>query len=436
MVASILIGAGAEVGVPYMIPCGKDFTWATCYTSNSKLYKALGQYYATILESPNRNACLPRKYQDTFLYEASSASFSELINGVLDSEGGADIIADFIGMNFLERKSTDEANPKLNSGELETLYDELIKDPDKDSKETQKLKDYLFDDLPEDAYFGTIEKYFSSLLNPSRRNKSFWKLVNYYWNAFFVVAEPMIDRAFSKTRSFKASGLYKFTLNNLSDVASTVSSEDCIIRLSNEGLNYYTQLSGLFDYALTTNYTPYIRAMKVKNGRGPIRLSGSLTQFESVPDLCVYDLLEEEAPNDALLFPFLMTQVPIKPLIDYRQMLEYSHAVEAVDKSDVVVILGYSLCQNDAHIGSLLQAFLRKSSSNKILYLNYLPSNDVSAVSVQDILNRIRMPAYYQDQVNVITFGKGGYVPVDGLRPCLEAALNDSSNAAESSATS
>ena len=98
-----------------------------------------------------------------------------------------------MGNSFLERESVDEGEQKLNCDELNTLYDALIKEASRDSLAIQKLKDHLLKDLPEDAYFGTIEGYFSSLLNPSRRNKAFWKLINYYWSAFFAVSAPLIE---------------------------------------------------------------------------------------------------------------------------------------------------------------------------------------------------------------------------------------------------
>ena len=436
MAASILIGAGAEVSAPYKIPGGQDFTWETCYTYNNALHKALGEYYSTILESPNRDTRLPRKYQSTFLYEASSTSFRELINGVLNSDEGIDIIADFIGMDFIERKQAGESNPKLSPEELETLYDDLIKETDTDSKDVQELKDCLFKDLPDDAYYGTIERYFSSLLNPSRRNKSFWKLINYYWSAFFAVAAPLIVREFIKDAQFQKKGLYQFTLNNLPEVLHTITSNEYIDRLSDEKQNYYSQLSGLFDYALTTNYTPFIRSMRIKDNSGPIRLSGSITLFESVPDLCVYDLLKDDVPENTFLFPFVMTQVPVKPIIDFCQMREYSRAVNALDRSDAVVILGYSLCQNDAHIGSLLQAYLRRRSSNRLIYLDYQSTGTSSAIQVEDILDRIRISTDYQEQINVIPFGEDGGVSVDELRPCIETILNADTSGDESKETS
>ena len=367
MVASILIGAGAEVSAPYRVPGGQEFTWATCYTRNAELYEALKKYYAPILESSKKEAHLPRKYQDAFLYEANNTSFADLIRGVLNSREGVAILVELVGKSFLERASVDEGDPKLNCDELTILYDSLIKEIGRDSLAIQKLKDHLLKDLPEDAYFGTIEGYFSSLLNPNRRNKAFWKLINYYWSAFFAVSAPLIGAEFSKNRLFKSLGLYQFTLANLHEVLQGITADDYVDRLSSEVPNYYIQLSGLFDYALTTNYTPFIKSMKTKDDCDPIRLSGSITQFEVVPDLCVYDLLEDKVSEGSFLFPFVMTQVPVKPLVDYRQMCEYSRAIRALDESDAVVIIGYSLCQNDAHIGSLLRAFLDRDRSNRIL---------------------------------------------------------------------
>lgn len=436
MVTSILIGAGAEVSAPYRIPGGQEFTWATCYTRNAELYEALEKYYAPILESSNKTAHLPRKYQDAFLYEANNTSFADLIRGVLNSKEGTAILVELVGKSFLERESADEGNQILNNDELNTLYDALIKETSRDSLVIQKLKNHLLKDLPEDAYYGTIEGYFSSLLNPSRRNKAFWKLINYYWSAFFAVSAPLIEAEFAKNRLFKTLGLYQFTLANLHEVLQDITADDYLDRLSSEAQNYYTQLSGLFDYALTTNYTPFVKSMMIKDDRGPIRLSGSITQFEAVPDLCVYDLLEDKVSEGSFLFPFVMTQVPVKPLIDYRQMREYSRAIRAFDESDAVVIIGYSLCQNDAHIGSLLRAYLDGDRSKKLIYLDYRNSESTSVKRAGDILERIRMSEDRMDQVSVITFGECGEIAADELRACLESVLASKASTIESKATS
>lgn len=425
MTPCILIGAGAEAGAPFHIPNGQDFTWATCYTQNGRLYEALDNYYSPLLEAFPRDLHLPRKYQPLFLYEADNAEFLALIKGVLNDDGGANLLSEIIGTDYLKRMRDEEKYFKFSSKELRSLYEVIIKDSEKDTQSVLSLKNHLLQDLPDDAYFGTLDGYFSSLINPAKRNRSFWKLINYYWSAFFSVATPLIEHRFSNDALFKKLGIYRFTLNNLFDVVTQLFSDDVLIACEDNS-NYYSQLSGLFDYALTTNYTPFVQILKTRTDSEPIRLSGSLAQFESVPELTVYDIRNEKwssRDSSELIFPFIMTQIPVKPLICYRQMSEYARALDALDSSDTVVILGYSLCKNDAHIGSLLQAFLRRNTSNRLVYLSYKPEETSEIPNQTEILQLIRLSEKHAHQIKVVPMGDTAEVKPNALRDYLEQEL-------------
>lgn len=43
--ATLLVGAGAEMGGPIGLPAGKSITLETCYHNNRDLYKALRRFY-------------------------------------------------------------------------------------------------------------------------------------------------------------------------------------------------------------------------------------------------------------------------------------------------------------------------------------------------------------------------------------------------------
>lgn len=424
MISSILVGAGAEAGAPYHIPGGQSFTWETCYTRNTRLYDALEKYYSPILHHSDASLNLPNKYQSIFLYEANNASFADLVNVILSSREGTDLVTTLIGADFLNRKPS-KKGVTLNDDELRFLYDSLIKNVGADSHVLLNLKDLALKHLPDDAYFGIIEGYFSSLLNPARRNQSFWKLINYYWSAFFAVAEPIIEHLYSNDALFKELGIYQFTLKNLFDVIHSIFSCELIESYKRREPDYYTELSGLFDYALTTNYTPFIESMEVKKACKPIRLSGSLSQFESVPGLRIYDLVEESPADQTFLFPFVMTQVPVKPLIDYRQIFEYAHAIEAIDTSDLVVVLGYSLCQNDAHICSLLREHIYKCQRNRIIYLSYQSDTNGQSITPSDITEKLRASEEHASQIEVIEIGEGGKLQLSEIRCAIQRRMEN-----------
>ena len=424
MNATLLIGAGAEVAPPYKIPNGQDFVWTTCYTYNKSLCIALEKYYGPILTNAPEAASLPRNYQSLFLYESNNASFKELINGILIDLDGASLLESLVGHHCSISSGEKDGKSNLSDKDYALLFEMLIRQGGEDTESVIRLKDHLLESLPVDAYFGIVEKYFSSLLNPRKRNRSFWKLVNYYWSAYFAVAEPLIRSAYRADKRLKMQGLYSFTLNNLAEVTHAIFQSGFIQGYQNEDEGYYAQMGGLFDYAMTTNYTPFCSTLNLKCPHGKcIHLAGSLSQFESIAELRVYDLTEENAPADAFLIPFIMTQVPVKPIIDFRQIEEYACAAEAIRNSATLVVLGYSLSPNDAHICSLVQEHLYRDTNNRLIYLDYCSKSDKSDTTCEDVLHRIRSRDAQIKQIEVVPFGKNCKLKPKDLRSYLQNKL-------------
>ena len=162
----------------------------------------------------------------------------------------------FLGSQLNEhivKSQDDDEENQLDTYGRDLLFDMLIK-RDKDAGYVSALKEVALEVIPDDAYYGTIETYFSSLINPARRNKSLWRLINYYWSAFFSVAEPLIRKAFEDDRLFKQQGLYRFTLNNINTVIDAITTRNQFT-LQDIQDTYYARLRGRFDNVLTTNYT-------------------------------------------------------------------------------------------------------------------------------------------------------------------------------------
>lgn len=229
--------------------------------------------------------------------------------------------------------------------------------------------------IPDDAYFGIIESYFAALINPKKRSQSFWRLINYYWSAYFSVAGPLIDRAYKDDRLYKQKDLYTFTLSNLRDVVETIAAGD--LYTSEEiDASYYGRLQGMFDNALTTNYTGLSEALFPGNPveKKCVYLSGAFWQFENLDSLTTYDLLSQavcdQLGDNDFIFPFLMTQAPVKPLIDARQIETYARALDVFNRTDLLVVLGYSFCESDYHISALVRDYMQKPGS-RLIYLDH-----------------------------------------------------------------
>jgi NADH dehydrogenase/NADH:ubiquinone oxidoreductase subunit G len=117
-------------------------------------------------------------------------------------------------------------------------------------------------------------------------------------------------------------------------------------------------------------------------------LAGKLSQFEYPHLLFVEDFADKKAiiPNNDFVFPFLMTQAPVKPIITPVQIREYVKALRQLESADVLFVLGYSLCENDNHINAMLREFLIKGK--KIVYFAYDQENKKDIVDVKAEVRR------------------------------------------------
>lgn len=384
----LLAGAGAEADEPYSLPCGDAFTWNTCYTNNDELYDALGAFYAGRLPKKSRQRDLPLTYQPLFLYTKNNPEFKKLVAAIAreDDQAFKDLL--YPSANMSEKKLDEliknAENYTLNEKDYGTIFDQVITSTGA-SEASRNLVVRTLCALPRDSYFGTIETYFSSILSPARRNQQFWKLINYYWSAFFAVAKPLINKAFEGDKRLEDEGLYSFALQNLNEVVSKIRKPDFFGEAQLLS-TYYWQLRGHFDSVITTNYTSLSHVL----GAEPIHVSGALWRFESPESLTVRDITDEALRDDEFIFPYLLTQVPIKPIICDSQVKDLVDMEDALAKATDLVVLGYSFCENDAHIASIVGSWVAERDARRLHFFYYDQTEKApTAESVCDLL-RIR----------------------------------------------
>ena len=101
--------------------------------------------------------------------------------------------------------------------------------------------------------------------------------------------------------------------------------------------------------------------------------------FESLETLTVRDIRSEPIEHDEFVFPFLMTQAPIKPIVDACQLKAYARALGVLDQTNLLVVLGYSFCDSDRHVGALIHDYMQ-SSDNRLIYLDYNGKQSVDGI--------------------------------------------------------
>lgn len=287
-------------------------------------------------------------------------------------------------------------------------------------KQVEKVQDYVFIDfdkpndnnkrprqLPEVkasnkfsslmhkfSYYGSIEKDFSTIINPQEAGiRRFWRLINYFWSAFFSILLPVLDlsKKYDDTQEY-IKNKYRYILNHLQEVIGDIYSDGYKEAIGETyEKSYYRKLNEAFpkSIAITTNYTPFL---DFSDFAQKIYLAGKLSQFEIPEELRVVEFKQKQDIANKLIFPFLSTQAPVKPIIDRVQMQEYSDFMGTLDRSHILVIVGYGINEEDNHINALLRDFLTQSTDKKIIYCEYLDDKPFDRIrSINAVARKLRV---------------------------------------------
>ncbi len=367
---TFLFGAGTEMC--YGLPGGPEFTKETLLTKRDNMYDALTKFYATRKEFAD-------VYISRFHLNRNSVEFYKIIlqtaqfikcdecKHVLKCQFSGNNLSSF---NFcqdeiddLNSKDTRWGNFKRNVNEL-NLFDNIVLEQSQSNSNFECIKNNL-------TFYGAIEKKFSSIANPRKAGiTTFWQIINYYWGAWFSVLTPILMRS-TRYKDKISDNKYKFILNNLNKITDYISDLDSLLdgyeydkELHDK--DYYKAIKKEFNYVnvITTNYTPFCKIIK----DDVAYLAGELQKFE-LPNEFTVKNAKNIAEND-FVFPFIMTQAPIKPIINTYQLREYGKAMNYLDNSNILIVLGYSFCEGDNHINAIIREYVVENKV-KMIYCSY-----------------------------------------------------------------
>ena len=387
----LLAGAGAEVDLS--LPSGPNFTRDTFYCQKTNMYKALKSFYSNRLGKSEHDR-IPIKYDPAFLFNTRGRAFRNLIENLMNC--CPSVVCDLLD------KSQEDCGKfeDLNKDDLKTLFNALVVEGDGCCKKTARGIA-----IPNEAHFNILEDYYSNLLRPNENNVRFWKIVNFYWSAFFSILLPITDILYSSFGMY-LSDKYGYVLPHLDDVVHRVFDVDELLRLLPEQC-YYKKLSGLFDVVLTTNYTPYVSSVVNFERARCIRLSGCLSQFEHLDMLEFedYSTADKHIDEASFIFPYLLCQSPVKPIISQNQIMEFASAVTAMRNADEIVVLGYSFCDQDSHIASMVGKAIRDKSDLRLVNFCYRDDLTVGFDCKEEKLNlagKLRIPESALTRIDVV----------------------------------
>ena len=354
----LLVGAGAEID--QHLPSGAEYLSATYFSRKQELYSALKEFY-------NANNLLRGRipgYRAESLFSAQTAIFRSLIESIWEID--SDTVAGWM------RGKTRDIPEKIDDFQNEhykVLFELMFGDDSEGSYYRKEIIEAI--ENLDSSFYGTVESLYSALISPSKHPVKFWKLLNYYWGAFFSILEPIVTSDAAK-QMMSVKRDYRTVLDNLTLVIQTIWS-DSFVDKAIKPTAYQSRMGGRFDYVLTTNYTPYSRVF-LKNRKSAksdlCYLAGSLVEFESAKTLEHVNCESKSILSMMCPFPYLMTRSPVKPIIDASQLRTYARAIQALDASDTLVVLGYSFCDDDAHIAAIVRDYIVRNGK-RMFYLGY-----------------------------------------------------------------
>lgn len=361
-----LFGAGAEAA--YQLPLGEQFTLETILNKRADMYEELKVFYEDRMVSD-----YIQTYRKEYLFKKTSNSFYEMIyralkqckedlpNGNIDNE-----TQEFLKFYYDSHTPRNDTKLTFRENVVEVMYNYITKSISTNPNRNHYKYKSIFERM---TYYGTVEKDFSSIIDPNGAGLiQFWRFVNYLWSAFFSITLPLLDNSelFMNKIYYPQYEVNKYqaVLQNLNDVVSFLYSNEYLNSVQQFG--YYGKLQKKFaeriNCALTTNYTPFVKNIFNKTAY----LAGELSLFEYPHQLEVKDITKSSLTKKSFVFPFLLTQAPVKPIIEPKQIKQYSKMYTALNNSKHLIILGYNINNNDNHINAYIREFVRKTKTHLI----------------------------------------------------------------------
>lgn len=385
--AVFFFGAGAE-GF-YGLPSGGEYTYDTMLKKKGMLYSALKDFYIDRgIDGLIYDTYQIPKYRAEYLFSKNSNTLYEIVLDALaeiKSRSGSTSSS----LKIDSSTSVLLSDMESNSGKdiiLSKVYSSIILDEEKDAKMDEADKSGetdAFQSLIKNLTFhGAVEQDFSSLVSPAETGAHrFWRLINFFWSAYFSIVLPLLEKSekYTELVSYSKEEKYRFVLNNLEEITNYLYSED--YHQIKQPKNYYDRIYEWYTStrsddcqddkklaAITTNYTPFVKSRLHLSDKNVAYLAGELRKFEAPQFNAICNLNEI---RKEFFFPYMLTQAYVKPIISPYQLREYSKALALLDERKYLIIIGYSLCLNDNHICSMIKEFI-ENENKTIIFFRYL----------------------------------------------------------------
>lgn len=390
---SFLFGAGAEANSKseeesFGLPSGTEFLEETLYKNKSS------NDFKNALKASFRD-----KYFGFYTYSKYHIN-TDIYKFMLEK-----IIRKNCVDSQMSIKDTDDLLKKSREQNVLDEFKEILKsDKSYNDIKNQFLKDILKEykndmkSLGDVGSAGLLDSYFYTIINPPKYSKvNFSRIFNYYWGCYFAIVENILKTLYEKNildnqiDEFYKDGklLYKEIISKIDTFTKTLYSYKPKI-LSSYSASYYARIKDFLnehssEFELkgiaTTNYFLFSEILS-DSAEKTAYLNGKLSLFE-YPELLEVRDFSEETPTENkfdtkhIFFPFIFGQSHLKPVVDKKQTEEFHKFGKILDASNILVILGYNINEDDNHVNSFLHNYLTNPENHLAFVTNYADKNDV-----------------------------------------------------------
>lgn len=266
-------------------------------------------------------------------------------------------------------------------------------------------------ELPTGISF-VLDQHFHTIIDPQRFGiNNFSKVFNYYWAIFISIYLPII-KLLEVNDSKDLT--YKLALDNLQDYIKKLYIDTKTWDMVKDKAmdTYYHHINETFNAkdsnievsgVITSNYYKFIELIETKDNKYAY-LNGQLKLFEVPETLEVIDITVTPLPEDKLYFPFIFGQSYIKPIVSKYQIEAFSTMEDILNNSDILVVLGYNINEDDNHINSFIRSFVKQDSKYIIIVSNSNNKAEIeSKLKLKDCDNLIMLEVNYPDGAKKIT---------------------------------
>ena len=389
-----LFGAGVEGKNQFDLPSGMEFKKGTIVSKNiSEFYKAINKGDSTINNRPLlhhnstsilyqtliENGCDWRKvFSKESMSEEDEKRFSEDFKKEY-SETFFSIEEQKSIENYLKYKRNGNKDSEAKNA-FRNLYKSLIYNPIKknefpeDNLEKERIQyiDEIF--LQRVCFFSYVDSCFNYLRKPSEYKREVDNVLKLYFSSYKCMYDSLnekMNKQDMKDLPTDRNALVdniKFFQNKIIE-----NKKDCkelyynIIKKHKDKFNINV---------ITTNYTEFAEKIIELDSSQIKYLHGKLDLFESLESKKIAPL--SEFSEDEIIFPYILIQSGIKPIVSPFQIKTFSDACNYLKKADYLIILGYGLNSDDEHIVTMIRYFLdnnnddNKKNNNNFKVYNFI----------------------------------------------------------------